>query len=91
MFSYNMALYCHHELNMFVVAGCLSEKSEGAQMLLDRCNAKRFVLMELDIRKSASILHAEKTLLSLLTNNRDLGEFIMQLLVAERGSVSIGD
>lgn len=70
-----MALYCHHELNMFVVAGCLNVKSEGAQNLIERCNAKRFLLTELDIRKSASILHAEKTVLSLLSNNRDLGKY----------------
>lgn len=68
-----MALYCSQKLNMFVCAACLNTKSEGAQKLLEQCNPNRFLLLELDIRKSASILHIEKTIMNLLTSDKNLG------------------
>lgn len=71
-----MALYCNLKLNMYVVAACLNTNSDGAQKLLDQCNPKHFLLVELDIRKSASILHIEKTLLNLLASDNKLGNNI---------------
>lgn len=68
-----MALYCSQKLNMFVCAACLNTKSEGAQKLLEQCNSNRFLLLELDIRKSASILHIEKTIMNLLAGDNNLG------------------
>lgn len=69
-----MALYCNLKMNMYVVAACLSTNSEGARKLLEQCDPKRFLLVELDIRKSASILHIEKTVINLLASNSDLGK-----------------
>lgn len=68
-----MALYCNLKLNMYVCAACLNTNSEGARKLLEQCDPKRFLLVELDIRKSASILHIEKTVLNLLSSNNNLG------------------
>lgn len=59
---------------MFVCAACLNTNSEGAQKLLEQCDPKRFLLVELDVRKSASILHIEKTVMNLLTRHADLGK-----------------
>lgn len=70
-----MALYCNLKMNMYVVAACLNTNSEGARKLLDQCDPKRFLLVELDIRKSASILHIEKTVINLLASNTDLGKY----------------
>lgn len=67
-----MALYCNLKLNMYVCAACLNTNSEGAQKLLDQCNPKTFQLMELDIRKCASILHIEKTIINLLAKDKNL-------------------
>lgn len=58
---------------MFVCAACLNTNSEGAQKLLEQCDPKRFLLVELDVRKSASILHIEKTVMNLLSRHNDLG------------------
>lgn len=69
-----MALYCNLKLNMYVVAACLNTNSEGARKLLEQCDPKRFLLVELDIRKSASILHIEKTVINLLASNTELGK-----------------
>lgn len=74
-FRFNMALYCNLKLNMYVVAACLNTNSEGARKLLEQCNSKRFLLVELDIRKSASILHIEKTMINLLASNNNLGKY----------------
>lgn len=71
---YNMALYCNLELNMFVCAACLNMDSEGARKLLEQCDPKRILLIELDIRKSASILHIEKTITNLLSNDSNLSK-----------------
>lgn len=68
-----MALYCNLKLNMFVCAACLNITSEGAQKLLAQCNPNRLLLVELDIRKSASILHIEKTVMNFLSRNNNLG------------------
>lgn len=68
-----MALYCNLKLNMFVCAACLNTNSDGAQKLLEQCDPKRFLLVELDVRKSASILHIEKTVLNLLSRHTELG------------------
>lgn len=70
-----MALYCNLKLNMFVCAACLNTNSEGAQKLLEQCDPKRFLLVELDVRKSASILHIEKTVMNLLSRHTDLGTY----------------
>lgn len=59
---------------MFVVAACLNTNSDGARKLLEQCNPKHFLLVELDIRKSASILHIEKTVINLLANDNTLGK-----------------
>lgn len=67
-----MALHCNN-LNMFVCAACLNVNSEGALKLREKCDPKRFMLMELDLRKSASILHAQRTILTLLLNDGSLG------------------
>lgn len=72
---FNMALYCNLKLNMFVVAACLNTNSDGARKLLEQCNPKHFLLVELDIRKSASILHIEKTIINLLASDSSLGMF----------------
>lgn len=64
-----MALYCNLKLKMFVCATCLNTNSEGARQLLSQCNPNRLQLLELDIRKCASILHIEKTLSNLLNDN----------------------
>lgn len=72
---FNMALYCNLKLNMFVVAACLNTNSDGAQKLLEQCNPKTFLLVELDIRKSASILHIEKIVMNLLARDNTLGKF----------------
>lgn len=72
--GFNMAVYCNRQLNMFVCAACLSMNSEGARKILEQCNPNRLLLIELDIRKSASILHVEKTITNLLTNNTHLGD-----------------
>lgn len=72
--GFNMALYCNLKLNMYVCAACLNTNSEGAQKLLEQCDPKRFLLVELDIRKSASILHIEKIIMNLLANNSSLGK-----------------
>lgn len=58
---------------MFVCAACLNTSSEGAKMLLAQCNPTRLLLVELDIRKSASILHIEKTIMNLLSSDKNLG------------------
>lgn len=71
-----MALYSNLKLNMYVVAACLNTNSEGARKLLEQCNPKHFLLTELDIRKSASILHIEKTILNLLASDSNLGNHI---------------
>lgn len=76
---YNMAMYCNLKLNMFVCAACLNTNSEGAQKLLDHCDPKRFLLVELDVRKSASILHIEKTVMNLLSRHTDLGTILHPL------------
>lgn len=73
-FRFNMALYCNLKLNMYVVAACLNTNSEGAQKLLEQCDPKSFLLVELDIRKSASILHIEKTMINLLARDNNLGK-----------------
>lgn len=78
-FRFNMALYCNLKLNMFVCAACLNTNSEGARKLLEQCNPNRFLLIELDIRKSASILHIEKTIVNLLSNDNSLGNAICAL------------
>lgn len=74
-----MALYCSEKLSMFVCAACLNTKSEGAQKLLEQCNPNRFLLLELDIRKSASILHIEKTMVNLLAGDKNLGNGIFSI------------
>lgn len=74
-----MALYCNLKLKMFVCAACLNTSSEGAQKLLAQCDPKRLLLIELDIRKSASILHIEKTIMNLLSSNSDLGMILFCL------------
>lgn len=83
-----MALYCNLKLNMYVCAACFNTNSEGAQLLLDRCDPKRFSLMELDIRKSASILHVEKTILGLLANKPELQ---LRYLVNNAGVMYFGE
>lgn len=75
-YRFNMALYCNLKLKMFVCAACLNTCSEGAQKLLAQCDPKRLLLIELDIRKSASILHIEKTIMNLLSNNTSLGKIL---------------
>lgn len=70
-----MALYCNLKMNMYVVAACLNTNSEGARKLLEQCDPKHFLLVELDIRKSASILHIEKTVINLLASNTDLRKY----------------
>lgn len=70
-----MALYCNLKMDMYVVAACLNTNSDGARKLLEQCDPKRFLLVELDIRKSASILHIEKTVINLLASNTDLGKY----------------
>lgn len=70
---YNLALQCD-KLNMFVCAACLNVNSDGALKLREKCDPKRFLLMELDLRKTASILHAERTILTLLSNDLSLGK-----------------
>lgn len=67
-----MALHCD-KLNMYVCAACLNINSEGALKLREKCDPKRFLLIELDLRKTASILHAERTILSMLSNDLNLG------------------
>lgn len=74
VYRFNMALYCNLKLNMFVVAACLNTNSDGARKLLEQCNPKHFLLVELDIRKSASILHIEKTIINLLASDNTLGK-----------------
>lgn len=83
-----MALYCNIKLNMYVCAACFNTNSEGAQKLLEQCDPKRFHLIELDIRKSASILHVEKTIVSLLANKKEL-EF--SYLVNNAGIMCFGE
>lgn len=83
-----MALYCNLKLNMYVCAACLNTNSEGAQKLLDQCDPKRFHLIELDIRKCASILHIEKTIINLLAKEKDL-EF--SYLVNNAGIMCFGE
>lgn len=67
-----MALHCD-KLNMFVCAACLNVNSEGALKLREKCDPKRFLLIELDLRKSASILHVKETITTLLSNDNSLG------------------
>ena len=70
-----MARHCH-KLGMYVCATCLNTKSDGARKLLEQSDPKRFHLLELDVRKSASILHIQKSITNLLISNPELGTFI---------------
>lgn len=65
-----------HKLNMFVVAGCLNLKSDGAEQLSKLCDPKRILLLEIDIRRKESLSSMLHTISDFFTENPHMGKLI---------------
>lgn len=63
---------------MFVVAGCLNLKSDGAMQLAEICDPKRVLLIELDLRSKESLSAMLQTVVQLLNNNPQMGKLNLQ-------------
>lgn len=70
--GYNMAIKCHN-LGMNVIACVLNKNSEGSNSLIK--NYDRLKIMELDLKKSDSILKTHNSVQELLNKNNNLSKF----------------
>lgn len=71
--GYNMAIKCHN-LGMNVIACVLNTKSEGANSLLQNYGELRLNIIELDLKKSDSILKTHNSVQDLLNKNNNLSK-----------------
>lgn len=75
--GYSIAVHCHNNLNMSVVACVHHLDSKGAVKLKNQFAASdRFHLIELEITKNESIASVNKFLEDLLEKNENLSKFI---------------
>lgn len=71
--GYNMAIKCHN-LGMNVVACVLNKNSEGANSLTKNYGKSRFNILELDLKKSDTILKTHNSVEDLLNENNHLSK-----------------
>ena len=73
--GYSIAVHCHNNLNMSVVACVLNQESRGASKLKELfSSSKRFHLVELDVTIPESVQKLKKFVEQLLEQNKDLRE-----------------
>lgn len=73
--GYSLAIHCHNNLNMSVVACVRKLNSKGASKLKDLfADSKHFHMVELEITKSESVESVTKFVGDLLEKNKELSE-----------------
>lgn len=73
-------MHCY-DMNMFVIAACYDLSSDGAKNLQIYCEEKRFLLVQLDIRRMESIQMVYGTVCALLKSNPVLGIVLIFLII----------
>lgn len=71
--GYNMAIKCHN-LGMNVVACVLNQNSDGANYLIKNYGKSRLNVLELDLKKSDTILRTHNSVQDLLKKNNNLSK-----------------
>lgn len=77
--GYNMAIKCHN-LGMNVVACVLNKSSEGASSLTKNYGKCRLNILELDLKKSDTILRTQNSVQDLLNKNNNLSKSALLFL-----------
>lgn len=78
--GYSIAVHCHENLKMAVLACVHQKTSKGAEKLRTMFDGSdRFHMIELEITKDDSINEVKSFIEDLLNEKRDLGNFIKNL------------
>ncbi|XP_055906244.1 D-beta-hydroxybutyrate dehydrogenase, mitochondrial [Eupeodes corollae] len=85
--GFTLALFCH-SLNMTVISGCHSCKSEGAKLLQSVSDPKRMITVELDLLKQDTIIKAHKLIREIVENEND---YNFTALVNNAGVMCFGE